>query len=124
MSTSVNNSPVPLQRTILASGCFVTEDKSALFPVRKAHGCFSDCPDMKLENVDFPVPDSPITITMGSGKSSASLHTKKEKKTSFLERNQSYLQRSAKVFVCGCEKFVIALAYLFCLALGLWLGSA
>ena len=27
------------------------------------------------------------------------------------------LQRSAKVFVRGCEKFVIALAYLFCLAL-------
>ena len=28
-----------------------------------------------------------------------------------------YVQRTAKVFVCGCEKFVIALAYLFCLAL-------
>ena len=28
-----------------------------------------------------------------------------------------YLQRSAKVFVRGCEKFVTALAYLFCLAL-------
>ena len=27
------------------------------------------------------------------------------------------LQRSAKVFVCGCQKFVPALAYLFCLAL-------
>ena len=27
------------------------------------------------------------------------------------------IQRSAKVFVRGCEKFVIALAYLFCLAL-------
>ena len=27
------------------------------------------------------------------------------------------VQRSAKVFVRGCEKFVIALAYLFCLAL-------
>ena len=27
------------------------------------------------------------------------------------------VQRSAIVFVCGCEKFVIALAYLFCLAL-------
>ena len=27
------------------------------------------------------------------------------------------IQRSAKVFVCGCEKFVIALAYMFCLAL-------
>ena len=29
----------------------------------------------------------------------------------------SSIQRSAKVFVRGCEKFVIALAYLFCLAL-------
>ena len=28
-----------------------------------------------------------------------------------------HVQRSAKVFVRGCEKFVIALAYLFCLAL-------
>ena len=27
------------------------------------------------------------------------------------------VQRSAKVFVRGCEKFVLALAYLFCLAL-------
>ena len=27
------------------------------------------------------------------------------------------IQRSAKVFVRGCEKLVIALAYLFCLAL-------
>ena len=31
-----------------------------------------------------------------------------------------YVQRSAKVFVRGCKKFVVALAYLFCLAL---LGS-
>ena len=30
---------------------------------------------------------------------------------------QNNVQRSAKVFVRGCEKFVIALAYLFCLAL-------
>ena len=28
-----------------------------------------------------------------------------------------YLQRSAKVFVRGCEKFVLALPYLFCPAL-------
>ena len=27
------------------------------------------------------------------------------------------IQRSAKVFVCGCKKFVPALAYLFCLSL-------
>ena len=32
--------------------------------------------------------------------------------------NYTYqVQRSAKVFVRGCEKFVIALAYMFCLAL-------
>ena len=29
----------------------------------------------------------------------------------------TFVQRSAKVFVRGCENFVIALAYLFCLAL-------
>ena len=33
------------------------------------------------------------------------------------EACRSNIQRSAKVFVRGCEKFVIALAYLFCLAL-------
>ena len=32
----------------------------------------------------------------------------------------NYVQRSAKVFVRGCKKFVTALAYLFCLSL---LGS-
>ena len=42
--------------------------------------------------------------------------TQKKQEMSSLNLNFS-IQRSAKVFVRGCEKFVSALAYLFCLAL-------
>ena len=39
------------------------------------------------------------------------------RKKNFLGQMISYIQRLAKRLVRGCEKFVSALAYLFCLAL-------
>ena len=41
----------------------------------------------------------------------------KSKLVEILAYSHLPIQRSAKVFVSGCEKFVPALAYLFCLAL-------
>ena len=59
----------------------------------------------------------PLAIMSHTFKVKKKVQSWKSFRTIFAQHVPNYVQRSAKRFVRGCEKFVPALAYLFCLAL-------